>query len=44
MKLFCPDLGKILMCFVLKDLLYTDDDEVTELADPAEKLEELLSR
>lgn len=27
-----------------KDLLYTDDDEVTELADPSEKLEELLSR
>ncbi|KAL4225555.1 X-ray repair cross-complementing protein 6 [Mactra antiquata] len=27
-----------------KDLLYNDDDEVTELADPAEKLEELLTR
>lgn len=27
-----------------KDLLFTDDDEVTELADPAEKLEELLTR
>lgn len=27
-----------------KDLLYTDDDEVTELADPAEKLDELLTR
>ncbi|XP_060576657.1 X-ray repair cross-complementing protein 6-like [Ruditapes philippinarum] len=27
-----------------KDLLYTDDDELTELPDPAEKLEELLSR
>lgn len=27
-----------------KDLLFFDDDEVTELADPAEKLEELLTR
>ncbi|XP_041366817.1 X-ray repair cross-complementing protein 6-like [Gigantopelta aegis] len=27
-----------------KDLLFTDDDELTELADPAEKLEELLTR
>ncbi|XP_052799774.1 X-ray repair cross-complementing protein 5-like [Mya arenaria] len=27
-----------------KDLLYTDDDEMTELADPSEKLEELLTR
>ncbi|XP_067655982.1 X-ray repair cross-complementing protein 6-like [Haliotis asinina] len=27
-----------------KDLLYTDDDELTELPDPAERLEELLTR
>ncbi|XP_052229441.1 X-ray repair cross-complementing protein 5-like isoform X2 [Dreissena polymorpha] len=27
-----------------KDLLYMDDDEATDLADPAEKIEELLSR
>lgn len=27
-----------------KDLLFNDDDEVTELADPAEKLDELLAR
>ena len=29
---------------IFQDLLFTDEDEVTELADPAEKLEELITR
>ena len=37
--------GFLMTWFIIfQDLLFTDDDEITELADPAEKLEELLTR